>query len=101
MAAKKRRRRRVPKWKKWLRAGVSVLGTGIGIGVATIPMHRGLQLIAAGDFQGGLGAISVDVGAPAPGGTGTFDISKLISTGVAVGVGVGIMSLFKYLARRV
>lgn len=90
----------MPKWKKWARAGVSLIGTGIGVGVATIPLHRGLQLIAAGDFQSGFGAISVDVGGPAPGGTG-FDVTKLMATGIAVGVGIGIMSLFKYLARRV
>lgn len=89
----------MPAWKKYLRAGVSILGTAIGIGVATIPFHRGLQVAAAGDPMGGFKAIAIDVGAPVAG--AQINVSKLIGVGVAAGVGLAIISVFRHLARRV
>ncbi len=96
--AKKKRGRKMPAWKKYLRAGISIFGSALGIGIAASPTFRGLREIAAGQFETGVDSIQFDIGAPSS--AGPVNVTKLIGFGVTVAVGVGIMKLFKMLARR-
>ncbi len=92
----------MPAWRKWLRAGVSITGKGLGILVGTAPVHRGVKRLAGGDFEGAAEAIVFDTaGLSIANPEWTPDVQKLIRTGVLVGVGIGIMKLFSYMARRV
>ncbi len=100
MGKRRKRGRKQPAWKKWVRMGVKIIGTGIGIGVATRPLHRGLGDIAGGNFKSGVDNMVFDLTGIGPEG-GTPEIGKLVGTAVSVGVGIGIMKLFSYLARRV
>ncbi len=99
--AKKKRGRRMPKWKKWVKAGLGIAGTVIGSLVATSPLHRGItKMVTTGDVNQGVVDILFDVGVPGPGNF-NLEVNKVIGVGVTVAVGVGLMSLFKYIARRV
>ncbi len=95
---KNKRGRKMPAWKRWLRAGVSAFGTVLGVSVAASPTFRGLRQMSTGDFEGGIDSIQFDIGAPSKG--GGVNVTKLIGFGVTVGVGLGLMMLFKHLARR-
>ena len=101
MARKKKRGRKMPAWKRYAKAGIRVIGTAVGIGVATSPLHQGLTTLAGGNFQHGFDQMIHDTTGLSVGGTGSFDVSKVVQTGLVVAVGIGFMSLFKYLARRV
>ncbi len=96
--AKKKRGRKMPAWKRWLRAGISGFGTILGVTVAASPTFRGIQQMATGDIMGGVDSIQFDIGAPSS--AGPHNLTKLIGFGVTVGVGLIIMKLFKFIARR-
>lgn len=99
MARRKKRRRKQPAWKKWVRAGLGIAGAVVGGLVATSPLHRGIIFMAqTGDVVQGVGAIRSDIGIPAG---QPPDVQKLIGVGVTVAIGVGLIKLFKYVARRV
>ncbi len=100
--AKKKRGRKMPKWKKWARAGVGIVGTVIGGLIVFSPTYRGLEVLAAGNVQGGIDAILTDTTGMSPG-TGDFTprVDRLVGTAITVGVGIGLMSLFRYFARRI
>ena len=102
MAAKKKRGRKMPAWKRYLRAGVRVAGTTFGAFIAFSPTYRGLKILAAGDIAGGANAITKDMAGIEPA-SGDFipDVGKIIGSGVAVGAGIGIMLLFREFAKRV
>ncbi len=93
----------MPAWRKWIRAGIKLIGTGTGLLVATSPVHRGLGRLTTGDFSGAAEAIVYDTTglSAADPQFGSVDPGKLIRMGVVVGVGIGLMKLFSYLSRRV
>ncbi len=97
--AKKKRGRKMPAWKKYLRAGISIFGSVLGVTIAASPTFRGLTQMGTGDFTGGIDSIQFDIGAPSS--AGPYNLTKLIGFGVTVGVGIGVMKLFKFLSRRV
>ncbi len=100
--AKKKRGRKMPVWKKWLRAGVKIIGVATGTLVATAPVHRGLRRLAGGNFEGAADAIAFDTtGLSTANPDFPIDISKVVRTGLLVGLGVGLMKLFSYLSRRI
>ncbi len=101
MAKGKKRGRKQPAWKKWLRAGLSITGTLIGTTVAVSPVIRGVTQMASGQFTQGVDSIVFDTTGMIPSSNHfTPDVSRLIGTGIVVVVGVGISKLFKFLARR-
>ncbi len=92
----------MPAWRKWLRAGVKIVGTATGLLVGTAPVHRGLRRLASGNFEGAADAIAFDTtGLSTANPDFPVDVSKLVRTGILVGVGVGIMKMFSYLSRRI
>ncbi len=97
MTKKRKRGRKQPAWKKYVKAGLGIVGTIIGGIVATAPLHRGIRDGLSGNVEQMVTSIQQDV----YGGPDTIDIKKVASTGFAVALGVGLMSLFKYLAKRV
>lgn len=100
--AKRKRHRKMAGWRKWARTGLGAAGAVIGALVATSPVHRGLGQMATGSWQQGLDSIAYDIGAPVPRvGINQPDVGKLVGTAVTVGVGIGIMSLFRFVARRI
>ena len=101
MAKKKKRGRRQPKWKKWARAGLGITGAIIGTAVATSPLHKGIAEYAAGNFEAGTNSIIFQTTGMVPGGNVFPNVNSLVRTGVVVVVGVGLMSLFRYISRRV
>jgi hypothetical protein len=88
----------MPAWRRWARTGVGLVGAVIGTLIATAPTHRGLTAMAGGDFKSGVGFIREDVGVPE---NQPPNITKLIGTGITVGVGIGIIKLFRLVAQRV
>lgn len=94
----KKKHRKQPFYKKWVRAGVNIAGTVLGTFVATSPLHRGIRDGLAGNSAQMVTSIRQDIGV-AEG--GAPDVTKLTQTAVTVVVGLGIISLFRYLARRV
>ncbi len=99
---KKKRGRKQPAWKKWVRMGLGIAGTAIGGVVAFSPTFNGIQTMVQGNPVGGANLVVHDLTGMNPiDGNYTPDITRLIGTGIVVGVGVGIMSLFRYFARRV
>ncbi len=100
--AKKKKGRKQPAWKKWVKAGLGIAGTAIGGIIAFSPTFNGLTIMAAGDAVGGANQLVVDMTGmnPIDGGF-TPDIGKIVGVGITVGVGIGLMSLFRYFARRV
>lgn len=102
MARKKKRGRKQPAWKKWVRSIIGIAGAGIGGTIALSPTFRGLQTIASGFPEVGVNEIVNDfTGMDPKGGNFTPDIGRLLGVGVTVGVGIGIISLFRYVARRI
>ncbi len=94
---KKKRGRKQPAWKKYVKAALGITGTIIGGIVATAPLHRGIRDGLSGNVEQMVLSIQQDV----YGGPGTINITAVASTGAAVALGVGLISLFKYLAKRV
>ncbi len=102
MAAKKRRRRKMPAWKRWARQIVSAAGAVLGGGVALSPTFRGIQQMTTGDLMGGVNTVVFDTtGMDPSGGTFVPKIDKIIGVGVVAAVGIGLMMLFRAVARRV
>ncbi len=102
--AKKKRGRKMPKWKKWAKAIISTAGTGIGATIALSPTFRGLTNLFTGTRtpQEAVVDITFDVaGINAPAGVFVPDVGKLVGTAVTAAVGIGIMQLFKYFAKRI
>ncbi len=100
--AKKKRGRKMPKWKKYVRAGMGIAGTILGVAIATAPTHRGIEQLVKGEFVTGIDSIVFDTTGMIPSaGAYAPDVTKLIGVGITVGVGIGIMKLFKFLGRRV
>ena len=97
--AKKKRGHKMPFWRKAARFAVGILGTVIGIGVATMPAHPGIKAAASGDVEGGFANIAYEFGGVTA--TGQIDFSKVLRTAIVVGVGIGIMAAFRHLARRI
>ncbi len=91
----------MPAWRKWSRVIIGLVGKGIGTAVAISPTFRGLQTLATGDPKQGVEDIVFDITGMVPS-AGAFkpDVGKLIGFGVTVGVGIGIMKLFSYVARK-
>ncbi len=102
MAKRKTRGRKQPAWKKWAKAGLGIAGTAIGATVAFSPTFRGITEMFT-DPQAGARSLVFDLSGLDITGevTQAPDISRLIGTGITVGVGIGIMSLFRYFARRI
>ena len=100
MARRKRRGRKQPFWRKAARAAVGLLGTGIGVAIGTSPFHRGIRTMLSGNVEQGVADIQFDTGVPGPGNP-TPDVGKIIGVAVAAGVGIGVITLFRMLARRV
>lgn len=100
--AKKKRGRKMPAWKKYVKAGLGIFGTVLGTAVATSPMHRGITTMAAGNPQQGIEDIVFDTTGMIPSaGNYNFNVNRLVGTGITVAVGIGFMKLFKFLSRRV
>lgn len=91
---------KMPIWRRAARAAVGGLGAVLGTLVATRPFHRGIAELVKGNFAGGTEAIVYDVGAPGPGGQ-SVDVLKVIGVGATAAIGIGIFSLFRYVARRI
>ncbi len=92
----------MPAWKKWVKMGLGIFGTVLGSVVATSPTHRGLTEMAAGNFVQGVDSIVFDTTGMIPSKqVYAPDVTKLIGTGIVVGVGIGFIKLFKFLARKV
>ncbi len=99
---KKKKGRRQPAWKKWARAGLGIAGTAIGGIIAFSPTFNGLTIMAQGNPLGGANQLVVDMTGMNPiAGALTPDIGRIVGTGVAVGVGIALMSLFRAFARRI
>ncbi len=102
MGKRKKRGRKMPKWKKWARAIIGTVGTGVGAAIAFSPTYRGLRTAIGGDPQLGFREIVFDTTGINPGEPAFKpDINKVIGFGITLGVGIGIMQLFKYFAKRV
>ncbi len=99
--AKKKRGRKMPKWKKWIKMILGIAGAGVGGAVALSPTYRGLTLMTQGHFDAGTNALVFDVAGVDTQNPGFPDVNRLVGTGLTVLVGVGIISLFRYVARRV
>ncbi len=101
--AKKKKGRKTPAWKKWARAIIGGVGTAVGGLIVFSPTYRGLQHMATTqDITGGVGIITEDlVGINTTTGDYVPDISKVVGTVAVVAVGIGVLSLFRYFARRV
>lgn len=100
--AKGKKRRKMPMWRRVVRAAIGLVGSAVGVIVGTSPTHAGLQLIARGDFAGGAATVAFETSGVDPRNPATqVDIGKVIRTGVVAGVGIGIILLFRALARRV
>ncbi len=91
----------MPAWRKYARMIIGIVGKGIGTTVAISPTFRGLRTMAGGNPEQGIVDIVYDTtGMNPPAGQFTPDVSKLIGTGLTVAVGIGIMKLFSYVARK-
>ncbi len=92
----------MPAWKKWVKTIFGITGAAIGGGIAISPTFRGLRRVATGDVQGGFTTVLDDMTGVNPSvGNFTPDPGKLFGTAVTVLAGVGIISLFRYVARRI
>ncbi len=99
--AKKKKSRKMPAWRKWSRVIIGIIGKSIGTAVAVSPTFKGIRRMATGDFEGGVNDIVFDTTGMNPA-AGTFqpNVTKLIGTGVTVAVGIGLIKLFGYIARK-
>ncbi len=95
---KKKRHYRMPKWRKYARAGVALGGKAIGAIVALSPTYRGVQHMFS-DPAAGAADVLFDVTGISPG-TGP-DINKLAQTGFTIGGGFLIMWIAGQIARRI
>lgn len=101
MAKKKKRSRKQPAWKKWAKAIVGGFGTVVGGVVVFSPAISGIKKMAAGDLEGGVNEIAFNFSGFDPGNPRAIVVQKPITAALTVAVGVGIMSLFRYFARRI
>ena len=99
--ARKKRRGKQAAWRKYARMAVGLVGAAIGVVVATSPTHRGLKAMLGGDFEGGARQISIDTVGVDPAAPAIPSLGKIMGTGLVVGVGIGLMVLFRRLARRI
>lgn len=100
--ARRKRGRKAPFWKKIAKTGLGLLGVTVGAGVALSPTYRGLGQVFAGDPKTGFNSIVYDTtGMDPAGGHLTPDLSKIVGTGVLAGVGIGLIMLFRMIAKRV
>ena len=100
MARRKRRHGKPSMVRRVGKQIVQALGIAAGVFVATTPLQRGIKIAVAGDFQAGANAIAFDTAGLGFEGAKP-DIGKIVQTGLTVGAGIGIMWLFKQLAKRV
>ena len=92
----------MPKWKKWVKAGLGIGGAVVGSSIALSPTFRGIQQMAEGDPMGGANTVVFDITGMDPSSSNyNFKLDRIIGTGIVAAVGIGIMSLFRYVARRV
>ncbi len=99
--AKKKKSRKMPAWRKWSKVIIGIMGKGIGTAIAISPTFVGLRRMATGDFEGGVNDIVYTTTGMNPA-AGEFkpNVTKLIGTGITVAVGIGIIKLFSYVARK-
>ena len=96
----KKKGRKMPAWRRIARAGVGLVGAGFGIFIASSPLHRSLQFAFKGEGQNAANAAIYDTtGATLEGGAPRID--AIVRTGAIVGLGLGVITLFRYLARRI
>jgi len=98
--AKRKRRGKMNIVRRFGKQIVQAVGIAAGLFVATSPLQRGIKVAIGGDFQGGANAIAFDTAGLGFEGAKP-DVGKIVQTAVTVGAGIGIMWLFKQLAKRV
>jgi len=98
---RRRRGHGMPEWRKWARMGVGIFGKVVGAGVALSPTFRGFRQIIDGNVEQGFDSIAYDTTGAIPSQGQGPGIEPVLRTVVTVGVGIGIMKLFGYVARRI
>ncbi len=100
--AKKKRGRKMPKWKKWAKQILGAAGAALGGTVALSPTFRGIQQMMTGDVQGGANTVIFDTTGMDPSGQSfTPKVEKIVGVGVVAAVVIGLMMLFRAVARRI
>lgn len=97
--AKGKKRRKMPLWRRVAKGAIGATGVVIGSLVATSPFHRGVRTMATGNLEQGVADLQFDLGVPGPG-ERNVQPAKLAGAAVAAAAGVGIILLFRLLARR-
>ncbi len=99
--AKKKRGRKMAKWRKYAKMIVGGAGVALGGVVVFSPAISGMKKMAAGDLEGGVNEIAFNYSGFDPGNPREIVIQKPITALITVAVGLGIISLFRMIARRI
>ena len=99
---RRRRHRRMASWRKWAKTILGVTGVAVGAGVAFSPTYRGLTTAIVGrNPQEGFAEIAYDTTGIDPRVGNPPDLGKVFSTALTVAVGIGLIALFRAVAKRV
>jgi len=97
----KKKHRKMPAWRRYARMGVGLVGAGVGAVVALSPTFRGIKHMFTDPAAGAADVVFDTTGVTIGASELKPDVGRILGTAVVVAAGIGLIMLFRQVARRI